>query len=484
MPLTLNLSTSALASPTQLARAHGQAAQAMARMSSGLRIQSARDDAAGLGISVRIRSEATALQRISSGVNDGIGLIQTAEGGLRDVTDKLQRARELAVQAASASLKPTDRAALNEAYRGLLHDIDKLANSTHFNGIYPLIGQTVSTPTLGNTPSITSLFPSSGSSVAMTSGIKPVAFIPTGAVDIELQVDALGLDDDVQLFSRDGRHLAGTPLNDASWMTNGVANASDMTTKVLTPANGFAVGASYDASALLDGSSSYTNPLSTPPGTGLTSNVAGMTITYSGDGDRFDGTPNDGVVAPGSTTERLHVDQTTEPLILMVVGNGSFWAKASWSAMPSPNPSPPAGAVDRRTGPTEIVVGAAVRSAMQTVTIEQTPAELTALGLHSSGLDTLGAASAALTALDAALEQVSTHRATLAGKAGRFEQLIQTLGTQSESAQTATSRITDADYAIESAELARAKVLADASRAMLAQSKVSAELALSLLGGR
>lgn len=481
MPLTLNLSTSALAAPAHLARAHSQASQAMARLASGLRIQSARDDTAGLGISVRISAEASASQRISRGVNDGIGLIQTAEGGLREVGDKLQRARELAVQAANASLRPTDRAALAQAFQGLLQDIDKLAQSTQFNGIYPLIGQSVSTPVLGNTPLLTSLFPSSGESVTMASGIKPVAVIPAGAQNVLLGVDSFGMDDDIQLFTRDGRHVAGTPLNDVAWQANGVANAADMATKVLTTANGFFDGASYDASGLLDGASSYTSPQSTPPSAGMSSTAAGMTVTYSGDGDRFDGSPNNSVVAPGRTFERVLVSQTTEPLILMVVGSGSFEATASWSAMPSPNPGPPAGTVDKRTGPTEIVVGASVHSTMQTVTIEQTPAELTALGLDSSVLDTAAAAYAALTSLDAALEQVSAHRATLAGKSGRLERVIETVGVQFESARASMARITDADYAVESSELARARVLADASRAMLAQSKVSAELALSLL---
>lgn len=469
---TISLGAAAWTAPRQLHRAQAELSTSVARLSSGMRINEARDDAAGLGISVRLGSEARASRQVTRGVNDGIGLVQTAEAALGDVASKVQRARELAVQAASGHLLPGDRAALAQEYAGLMRDIDDLARSTRIFGIYPLVG-----PVAGSTPHITDIFPSSGSSMLAASGIKPVAYVPAGARNVQLDIDSFGRDDDIQIFTRDGRHLVGTPLGDVTWAANGVTSAASMQTKVLTSASGFDPGATYSAAGLLDGSTAYANPASSPPTSGITGSYGGMNFVYSGDGDRHDGTPNDGSVAPGSTLERVRIDQVTEPLIMMVVGSGQFNARASWSSMPGKEDLP-------RTGPTEIVVNASVHASMETVTVPQTPADLSSLGLTHTSLSTQETSAAALSALDAALETVSGHRATMAGVANRFERVSETLATQSEQASSAQSRILDADYAAESAAMTRSKVLADASRAMLAQANSSAETALSLLRTR
>lgn len=470
MTLTINLGAAAWAAPRHLHRAQAELSTSLARLSSGLRIQGARDDAAGLGISVRLGSEAAAARQVTRGVNDGIGLVQAAESALGEVASKIQRAREVAVQAANGSLLASDRNALAQEYAGLLKDIDKLAHSTRIFGIHPLIG-----PVAGETPHITDIFPSSGSQVFLSSGIKPVAYVPAGARNVTLEVDCLGLDDDIQLFTREGRHLVGTPLGDATWSANGVATATDMQSKVFTPSAGFQPTAAYDASSLIDGSTAFANPASNPPSSGLSGTVGGMSIVFSGDGDRHDGTPNNGVVPVGMRLERVNIDQVTEPVIMMVVGRGSFNARASWSSMPGKDSLP-------QTGPIEVVVNAPVRGSMEKVTVPQTPADLAALGLEGSRLSTPETSAAALTALDAALEQVSGHRATLASLANRFERVVSTLDTQHEQATVARSRIADADYAAETAAMARSKILAESSRAMLAQANSSAEVALSLLG--
>lgn len=469
MSLTINLGAATRSAPGLLHRAQTDLATSMARLSSGLRIQAARDDAAGLGISVRLGSEAKAARQVGRGVNDGIGLLQTAETALAEVAAKVQRARELAVQAANGTLQPTDRAALVQAYAGVLQDIDNLARGTQVFGIHPLIGSVA-----GDTPHITDIFPTSGSQLFASSGIRPIAYVPTGARDVVLQIDSFGMDDDIQLFTRTGHHLAGTPLGDATWNANAVTTPADMQSKVFTPAAGFQAAAAYDASGLIDGSTAYTDPATNPPTSGITGSFGGMTITYSGDGDRADGTPNNGNVAGGKTLERVMIDQVTEPVIMMVVGSGNFNAQASWSTMPSKDSLP-------QTGPTAIVVNAPVHGPMETVAVPQTPADLDSLGLNGSGLSTAQASAAALTALDAALDKVSSHRATLASLNQRFDQVVSTLDAQHEQAQVAQSRIIDADYAAETASMTRARILASATRAVLAQANSSAEVALSLL---
>lgn len=482
MPLNLNTSTLSMFASGQLSRANSEVATAVSRLSSGLRVQSARDDAAGVGISVRLSVDATASRRVGRGVNDGIGLVQTAEGALGQVTAQLQRARELAVRAASPALSTTDRAAVATEYAGVLRGIDSLARNTRFIDIYPLLGTPPPPPPIAtDTPHITDVFPTSGASVTLSSGIRPIAYIPAGARDVQLDINAFSADDDLQLFTRDGRHLAGTPLGDATWRGNGLSTAADLKASVFTTANGFTADATYDASSLLDGSTSHADPATSPPTAGMSRVTNGMALTYSGDGDHFDGTPDDGMIDSGRPLERLLIGETTEPVIVMVVGTGSFQAQATWSAMP-PQVAPPPPAVDnRRVGPTDIVVGAGSNQGTQTVTVEPTPADLATLGLDGSTLDSAADALTAMTAIDGALETVFAHRGVLAGTNARFERALTALDAEFEHSQARRSRITDADHAAESSSLARSKIIADASRAMLVQSRLTADMALSLL---
>ena len=105
------------------------------RLSSGLRIASAADDAAGLGISERMRAQIRGLDQAGRNAQDGISLVQTAEGALSETTSNLARMRELAVQASNGTLNTGDRSALNEEFTALTNEIARVADQTTFNGI-------------------------------------------------------------------------------------------------------------------------------------------------------------------------------------------------------------------------------------------------------------------------------------------------------------------------------------------------------------
>lgn len=113
-----------------------------ARLASGLRIATAADDAAGLAISERMRAQIRSLAVAARNGQDGISLVQTAEGALNEVGNILQRMRELAVQSANGTLSTTDRATLNTEVTQLLSEVDRIANSAQFNGISLLDGST------------------------------------------------------------------------------------------------------------------------------------------------------------------------------------------------------------------------------------------------------------------------------------------------------------------------------------------------------
>jgi flagellin len=134
MPLVINTNVAALNSQRQLVKSGEDMAQAMERLSSGKRINTAADDAAGLAISNRMTSQVQGLNQAIRNANDGISLIQTAEGALDETTNILQRMRELAIQSANGIYADEDRATLDAEVQQLLEELDRIAETTSFNG--------------------------------------------------------------------------------------------------------------------------------------------------------------------------------------------------------------------------------------------------------------------------------------------------------------------------------------------------------------
>jgi len=134
MALTINTNVASLNAQRNLGKSQGALTKSMQRLSSGLRINSAKDDAAGLAISDRMTSQIRGLNQAARNANDGISLAQTAEGALQESTNILQRMRELAVQSANDTNSDSDRASLNEEVTQLQAELERIAVTTTFNG--------------------------------------------------------------------------------------------------------------------------------------------------------------------------------------------------------------------------------------------------------------------------------------------------------------------------------------------------------------
>jgi flagellin len=134
MALTINTNVASLNAQRNLGRSQGSLNKSMQRLSSGLRINSAKDDAAGLAISDRMTAQIRGLNQASRNANDGISLAQTAEGALQESTNLLQRMRELAVQSANDTNSTSDRSSLNDEVTQLKAELDRIAQTTQFNG--------------------------------------------------------------------------------------------------------------------------------------------------------------------------------------------------------------------------------------------------------------------------------------------------------------------------------------------------------------
>ena len=133
MALTINTNVASLNAQRNLGRSQGLLNQSLERLSTGLRINSAKDDAAGLAISERFTTQIRGLNQAVRNANDGISLAQTAEGALGELSNNLQRIRELAVQSANATNSASDRAALDQEVQQRLAEIDRIATQTAFN---------------------------------------------------------------------------------------------------------------------------------------------------------------------------------------------------------------------------------------------------------------------------------------------------------------------------------------------------------------
>jgi flagellin len=379
--LAIQTNVASLEAQRNLGTSQAASLRSLARLSSGLRIHSARDDAAGLGIATRLSATAVSSKVALRGINDGVSLVQTAEGALGTIHELLQRGRELATQAANGSLTDADRSFITTEFAQLRDEIDHVARGTKIFGKTPLYEPTTYTTTttqdvtvqpvtttettrtvanarIGTTSSLKVWFADggsytettldgSGSGTRMTgSGVAPVGIIPAGTQNLRVTLDDLGMDDDLQLFSRDGVHIAGSPAagarKDFVWGAAGVNSIADVTNQLLTTGNGFQNGngtpVSFSgAEPLLNtadtAGKTFVAQSSNPASYAFQGTYNGIGVHYSGDSDWFMSQPNANL-SPGQI-ESLVLDNVTEPLFLSVVGSGSFTLSATWDAMPT-----------------------------------------------------------------------------------------------------------------------------------------------------
>ena len=140
MPLSINTNHASLSAQRAVANSQSDAARSMERLATGLRINSAKDDASGIAVVSRLNSQIDGLNQATRNANDAVSMLQTAEAGLQSITETLQRMRELAVQAANGSISDTERGYLNLEYSQLKAEIDRVADSTAFGEVKLLNG--------------------------------------------------------------------------------------------------------------------------------------------------------------------------------------------------------------------------------------------------------------------------------------------------------------------------------------------------------
>jgi len=193
MPLTINTNIASLNAQRNLNSSQGSLATSMQRLSSGLRVNSAKDDAAGLSIAERMNSQVRGMNVAVRNANDGISMSQTAEGALAQVSNSLQRMRELAVQARNASNSSSDKDSLNKEFAQLQAEIGRVLGGTTFNGKHILgADATALTFQIGANTTADDAITISTSNMALDPTITAVTDSTTALIDSSANFSAIG----------------------------------------------------------------------------------------------------------------------------------------------------------------------------------------------------------------------------------------------------------------------------------------------------
>jgi flagellin len=233
MALGINTNVASLNAQNQLSKSQSMNDQALQRLSSGLRINSAKDDAAGLAISTRFSAQITGLNVAQRNANDGISLAQTAEGALDEITNNLQRIRELSVQSANATNNDFDRDALNNEVDQRIQEVNRIASQTSFNGLKILDGTFGAQAfqvgaNAGETISIDGLNSKGselGATISQTKNLSAFSLGAGDAGETSLDVSSLDFSGDITVSST----IGGEAIDVAA---AGYANAGELATAI------------------------------------------------------------------------------------------------------------------------------------------------------------------------------------------------------------------------------------------------------------
>lgn len=409
MAQTINTNIASLNAQRNLNESQSSLSTSLERLSSGLRINSAKDDAAGLAISERFTTQIRGLNQAARNANDGISFSQTAEGALGSVGDALQRIRELAIQSSSDSNSPADRQALDNEVQQLISEVSRVANQTEFNGQRVLDGS------LGN------LFFQVGANQGQTIAVTGVDSRSSALGSSEITSAATGTLTQAQIDS--GLTFAGSQV-------------------ITVDPDGEAVAITAD----LSGVTSFEDAI-------REINVA---IQTAADADAT------GTVSDAQLSASLRVDNAGSTSIVI---NGAFDAD-----------------FDVDDAGTVAVTGDANTPAVAAAALFTDADSSANIAVNSLDVTTREGAAQTIAAVDGALNQVNSLRAELGSVQVRFEATISNLAISSENLSASRSRIQDADFAAETANLTRAQILQQAGTAILAQANALPQNVLSLLG--
>ncbi len=491
MALTILNNQMSLTAQRSLNKSGSALSTAMERLSSGLRINSAKDDAAGLAIADRMTSSIRGLNQAVRNANDGISLAQTAEGALQETTNILQRMRELAVQSANDTNTGSDRTSLQKEVSQLQQELNRIANTTSFNGKTLLDGTFSAQQFQVGANASQTIAVSVGNAQATSLGAHQVdsaATVYTVTATSGNNITASGtLSINGYVGSQDVDYAVGATARDTAAGVNGVTSDTGVTARAYTDA-GIQVTATGSISFALEGQNENTATtaskavisVSVTDTSDLTefaaavndkSGTTGVTATLSADkatlylknADGYDiqltgqaGTTG-AVTVDGVDTDGTTLLGATQTIAAAATGDISVGGKVTFESSKS----------------FSVVDNAAMYSASTT---SSTLSKVSDIDISSQK-----GSNDALSTIDKALAYVDDLRADLGAVQNRFTSTISNLQTSSDNISDARSRIQDADFAAETSQSSKMQILQQSGIAMIVQSNSVSQLVLSLL---
>ncbi len=571
MALTVNTNVASLNTQKNLNRASEALSTTMQRLSSGLKINSAKDDAAGLQISNRLTSQINGLNVAVKNANDGISIAQTAEGAMQESTNLLQRMRELALQSANGSNSDEDRASLQQEFNALSGELTRIANTTTFGGRNLLDGsfsstsfqigananQTVSfslssvaakdlkgtysnasttgaatdlsASVVGNVVNVDTTT-TTGASPAVAGTITDLA-IASGSTSVTLgttAVDLTGVTDDASMLTAlqaaattaGYTVVAGTNTGEYTISSTGLVSVSIDGGAATTDGSDAVAGTTTTTSAPIDGTSVI--------GSAGSFTVNGQSVTFANTDDvdtilaAIDTATGGDVTGAVDTNGRITLTSANGESIELADATGGSLASLGLSAGTTEATLQSDTSVTLNGTEIKLSKGSDMDSIVTTINTASTGVTasknddgtltlsseddftvadgasgtgLAALGLTAgsnaavtqettvSNLDisTVDGSQTAIQVLDGAMQQIDSERAKLGAVQNRFDSTVSNLQNIAENASSARSRIQDADFAAETAELTKQQTLQQASTAILAQANQLPSAVLSLL---
>ena len=480
MSMVIGTNVASLTAQRHLEASRAEMETAMERLASGKRINSAMDDAAGLAIAHSLESKISSMNQGVRNANDGISMLQTAEGALEETSAMLNRMKELATQAASGSYSASDRVALNAEYQALASAITAIAQETDFNGTSMLNSTATVNFQVGDSQSdvVSMTFQAmkstdldifdTGTAVTeladMTNTTEngvaakqvstfTIAGVPDAAESLEMDVNGKtytqAFVDDATVSMRllanqiaaDNEHIDATATAVVLTLTSLTFNEGWTSTGLKLFADSTAIATS---GAFVEAISNASGAKQTGTHT-VTGAAANQLMTITVNGTEY--------------TQAFDTDSaTTTAALASQINDGTSNLAATSAAI-------------------TLVLTSTLNGAAYTTSALVTTA---VFGGNSSILTAAGA-TAAMSSIDSSIKEVDSYRSELGAVANRLDHTVSNLMNRVENQSAAKSRIEDTDFAVESANLAKAQVLQQAGTAMLAQANASGQGVLSLL---
>jgi len=482
MAAVINTNIASLNSQRNLGASQAALSTSLQRLSSGLRINSAKDDAAGLAISERFTSQIRGLDQARRNANDGVSLLQTAEGSLQSTGNILQRVRELSVQSANATNSAGDRKAIQAEVGQLLSEADRISQTSEFNGLKLLdgsfgtatfqvganAGQTIQATTAnfrtsnyGNNEVATTAPATVTTGTAYTAGSFDIQGLQSATITVKTGDTAQALASSVNgAAEKTGVTATAKTEQSAKFVAGGVyslgltsdnSTAANVTFTVGNPLNAAALASSVSAFNDVSASTGVTAKLNSTNDGLILTNAAGNNVTLKNNS-----------TAAASTVVAASINAAGTVGTTATVGTGETATTMGYISMNSDK-------------------GFSIGNVTSTNAVTAVGATLNSV----SGIDvsTTKGANDALKILDSALAAVNNQRASFGALQSRFETAVTSLESTSENLSASRSRIQDTDFAAETAKLTRGQILQQAGTAMLAQANSLPNGVLSLLRG-